>query len=92
MSEFITDFIHYQQKHQAFIPSKDFFKLLRIADFRVRVLFSRTTHEIYKQLETMVGADLGALPGDSHGNGVGRFIQSQEETLRAMYREAGFIE
>jgi hypothetical protein len=87
LSEYITKHIDADNRGERYDPPVAFFQSLRVADVKLRVLFSEETYGVYKQAEVMV-AHGGLGPGGT----IEGFAAAQEAALRAMYAELGLYD
>jgi TIR domain-containing protein len=66
-------------------PTMDFFQRFLMITDRIRNLFSPTAFDAFKEVEVMIGPNLGPT-----GQGaVHRFIEARNAALAVLYREAG---
>jgi len=74
-----------QERNIQYNPTQRIFAELHAVNRQVEALFSPNTHDVYKAWEIMVGR---------HGpaRSANEFVDAQQAALRAMYKEAGFIE
>ena len=85
LSDYITKHIDAEHRGERYDPPVAFFQSLRVADAKLKVLFSEGTLRVYKRAEVMISHG-GLGPGGS----IDGFISAQEDALRAMYKELGF--
>ena len=77
-AEFITN--HMEKPN--FRPGLEFFQALQVASAEVRALFSEAGWTAYRDMEIMIGPNLGRHTVDD-------FIQARDQALRVLYREIG---
>lgn len=87
LSRYITEHIHAEHRGEQYDPPVAFFQSLRVADAKLRVLFSEGTFAAYKQAEVMISH--GGLGPEGTIEG---FMAAHEDALRTMYTELGFFD
>lgn len=87
LSGYITEHIHAEHRGERYDPPVSFFHSLRVAEVKLRVLFSEGTVAAYTRAQVMVSHG-GLGPGGT----VEGFAAAHEDALRAMYRELGFFD
>jgi hypothetical protein len=88
-AEFITKYIEAEGSgDHNFKPSVQFFQSLQVVTAQVKVLFSAQTFQDFKNLEAMIGPNLGPR---SKQRGIDNFIQARDAALRSLYNEVGIL-
>jgi hypothetical protein len=83
MNSLLADFLTHYIDNPSFRPNIDFFTSLMEANANIEALFSAKTFGVFKELEVMVGPNLGPAKG-----AVDQFIEARNRALHALYWEA----
>jgi hypothetical protein len=81
-AEFLNNYLYLND--QEYRPSDDFFRVMLIATANVKILFSQRAVDRFKQVELMIGPNLGPTGRGS----VDAFVETRDAALRALYSEA----
>jgi len=85
LNDLTASYIVAYMENAQFRPSVDFFKRLLMLTDRLRNLFSQAAFDAFKQVDAMIGPNLGPT-----GEGaVHKFIEARNAALAILYREAG---
>jgi hypothetical protein len=83
MNSLLADFLTHYIDNSKFRPNNDFFASFMAASANIEALFSRKTFGVFKELEVMVGPNLGPAKG-----AVDKVVQARDRALHALYEEA----
>ena len=84
-SDFIID---YMGEREHYVPAPEWYKSFQMAAAKVKALFSADTFKSFKDIEEMIGHNLGPEPGQRN---VSDFIEAQDAALRSLYEEVGIL-
>ncbi len=84
VNDLAAEFLNNYLNDQEYRPSDDFFRVMLVATANVKILFSQRAVDRFKQVEPMIGPNLGPTGRGS----VDAFVETLDAALRALYSEA----
>ncbi len=85
LSDFISD---YMADSENYVPDREWFKSFQANSAKVKALFSAETFQSFKNVEVMVGPNLGP---SFRNQTVSDFIEARDIALRSLYEEVGVL-
>lgn len=84
LNSLAAEFLYNYLKNSDFQPDDQFYRSLMILTADIKILFSQQAFDRFKELEVMIGPNLGPTGKGS----IGAFIDARDAALRAIYAEA----
>jgi len=82
LNKLVADFLTNYMKNPKYQPADQFFAAFMVASANIEALFSRKVFVIFKELEVMIGPNLGPAKG-----AVDEVVRARDKALQALYKE-----